>query len=498
MKKVKFFAVMLAAVFAGGVGAYMVIKFTGDDKERVVTVLETPQGTPVHFTSYTKEGYPDLTYAAENAVKAVVSVETRQAVESRRSSGTESDIFEWFFGIPRGDQGMPGQQQEPQQRYVTGGGSGVIISPDGYIVSNNHVVESASELHITLFDGRNYTAKLIGTDPYTDIALLKIEADDLPYLAFGDSEQLRLGEWVLAIGSPIGLNSTITAGIVSAKSRSLGVYSGTGIESFIQTDAAVNPGNSGGPLVNTSGEVVGINSVIKSETGSFIGYSFAVPSSIVKRVITDIKEYGVFQRPYMGIQMSVIDKYFVERAGKEFGITEVGDGGVVVVEVDPDGAAHAAGIRKGDILESIDDVEIHSSSQVQEVVSRRYPGDKIKVSVKRDGKMKHFEVVLRNRAGNEQIIKQDAVNLTNDLGGQFSEINDRIKRNLKIEYGISVTRVKAGRMLDKAGIRAGFVITHINEKPIRSVADLSKIIDTVETIDGVYQDGRFWRYKLSN
>ncbi|MCD7964130.1 MAG: trypsin-like peptidase domain-containing protein [Rikenellaceae bacterium] len=487
MKKVTVFFILLAVMLAGGITAYTVQKITSDNKQGSVAFLDYTKDVPVQFTSYTKESYPDLTYAAENAVQAVVSIE-KVSMSNRRSSNDMEDMLErWFFGTPRGGQGgsVP--------REVRSSGSGVIISSDGYIVSNNHVVENATELKVTLNDKRTFTAQLVGTDPSTDLALLKIDEEGLPFLPFGSSENLRLGEWVLAIGTPFSLQSTVTAGIVSAKARNLGIIENMGIESFIQTDAAVNPGNSGGALVNTAGELVGINTLIKTETGSFIGYSFAVPSSIVKRVIVDLKEYGVFQRAFLGITMSEINGRFIENFGEEYGIKEIGEGGVFIVETDPNGGAHEAGIRKGDIVTELDGVKITSSAQIQELVAQHRPGDNLKVSVKREGKMKHFDVVLRNRAGRTEIIKADDVNLNVDLGGKFEEINDKIKKELKIEHGIRVKSVTGG-ILEKAGVKQGYIITHINDTPIRSVSDLYKITSEVQSIDGVYPDGRFSRY----
>ena len=328
MKKVILFASVVAvAMIAGGVTAYTV--GAANEKnytQNYATAFGEQAGN--HFTSYQADKYPDLTYAAENAVKGVVNIEVIQEIKSRSNSrfGGGFDPFFEFFGIPQGYE----QQQQPRQQ--RSGGSGVIISPDGYIVTNNHVVEKASEVKVTLNDKRSFTAKVIGTDPLTDVALIKIDATDLPNIPFGESDSLRLGEWVLAIGSPYGLQSTVTAGIISAKARNLEVIpSQFAIESFIQTDAAVNPGNSGGALVNTRGQLVGINTVIKSPTGSFAGYSFAVPNSIVKKVVVDLKEYGVVQRALLGVTVQEINENFIEQRGKETGITEAG--GVYVVSI---------------------------------------------------------------------------------------------------------------------------------------------------------------------
>ncbi len=368
MKKVTLFATVVAAsMLAGGVTAYTIGQVAGNDT-RTYTPAAFGEQAGNHFTSYEADKYPDLTYAAENAVKGVVNIEVTKEVKSSRNSrfggGGGFDPFFEFFGIPQGSFEQP---QQPQQQ--RGGGSGVIISPDGYIVTNNHVVEDASEVKVTLNDNRTFTAKVIGTDPTTDVALVKIDATDLPNIPFGESDALRLGEWVLAIGSPYGLQSTVTAGIISAKARNLDIIpSQFRIESFIQTDAAVNPGNSGGALVNTRGELVGINTVIKSPTGSFAGYSFAVPTSIVKKVVVDLKEYGVVQRAMLGVTFQEINDAFIEQRGKETGINE--KGGVYVVEVDPEGAAHAAGIRKGDVIIGIQELSIDNSSKLLEEIAK--------------------------------------------------------------------------------------------------------------------------------
>ncbi len=490
MKKVTIIGILAAAALTGGLTAYSVQKLT--DGRQKAFIVEYNDKVPTHFTSYEKDNYPDLTYAAENAVQAVVSIEARREVGGSSYGGgggyEEWDPFFQFFGIPQ----QRGQVIPREQR---AGGSGVIITADGYIVTNNHVVEGADDLRVTLNDKRSFKAKLIGTDPASDIALVKVEGSDLPFLPFGSSDDLRLGEWVLAIGTPFSLNSTVTAGIVSAKARNLNMnpnqYS---IDSFIQTDAAVNPGNSGGALVNTKGELVGINTVIKSPTGSYAGYSFAVPTSIVKKVVTDIREYGVVQRAMLGISFQEINDAFLERMGEETGIEEAG--GVYVAQVDPEGAAHAAGIREGDVITDIDGTRIDGSATLLELIAKHRPNDRVNVTVKRGSAVKHFDVVLRNKAGKTELLPRDAVDLTADLGGTFAEVSARAKKELKIEGGIRVASVKEGGILSRLRIRPGYVITHINERPIRSVSDLNKITSKVESIDGVYPDGRFVTYSL--
>ena len=493
MKKALLLLGMIAAGAAsGGVVAWSILS----PAEKNGTHVVTPQSGAVsddpfsqagtHFTSYQAEQYPDLTYAAENAVKAVVNIEVVQEIEVPER---QYDPFFEFFGIPQ--QGRRG----PSTQERRGGGSGVIISADGYIVTNNHVVDEATRLRVKLSDGRTFDAKVIGTDPTTDVALVKIEAEDLPTLPFGSSDSLRLGEWVLAIGSPYNLQSTITAGIVSAKARQLDVIpSEFRIESFIQTDAAVNPGNSGGALVNTRGELVGINTVIKTMTGSYVGYSFAVPETIVRKVVVDLKEYGVVQRAMLGIMFRPVDQDFLDSEGKELGIKELG--GIYVASVVEGGSASEAGIRKGDIILSIDGVKVNDSATVQELIARRRPNDKVKISVKRDGDVKQIDVTLRNKAGKTELITKEDVDVVEALGGKFADAGTKLCRELDIRGGVQVVGVKSDGILARARVKQGFVITHINDRPVYAVSDLERMTEKVRSIDGIYPNGRSASYML--
>ena len=484
-----FAGLIAAAVGIGGGATYLMMENgrTVRPQERVVEkVVEVEKAPPARFAAYRSADYPDLTYAAEHAVDAVVNIEVTQQVSSRGM-----DPFLEFFGIPQGY--SRGGEYAPRE--VKAGGSGVIISPDGYIVTNHHVVENATELKVKLYDGRTFRAEVVGTDPTTEVALIRIEGENLPTLAFGDSDALRLGEWVLAIGSPFDLQSTITAGIVSAKSRNLGaIPNHNRVESIIQTDAAVNPGNSGGALVNTRGELVGINTLIKSQTGTYMGYSFAIPSAIVRKVAADLKEYGVVQRALLGVSYREIDEEFVETFGEEYGIGEAG--GVYVAEVVPDGAARAAGIRKGDVITAIDGIQLGNNTNLTEIMSRYRPNDKVIISVKRDGKTKQFEVALRNKAGKAEPLPREWVDAGESLGGRFADINDRTRRELRIDHGIRVTEVRPGGVLARARVKEGFVITHLNDRPVRSVSDLDKITGPVTYIEGVYPNGRAISYSL--
>ncbi|MEG0252903.1 MAG: trypsin-like peptidase domain-containing protein, partial [Muribaculaceae bacterium] len=370
---------------------------------------------------------------------------------------------------------------------------GVIISEDGYIVTNNHVVDGAEKLEITLNDNRTFNAKVIGTDATTDIALIKIEAKKLPTVTFGDSDGLRIGEWVLAVGNPFGFTSTVTAGIVSAKARS--ISSAThgrpiGIESFIQTDAAVNPGNSGGALVNIDGLLVGINTAIYSQTGNYAGYSFAIPSSIVKKVITDIKQYGAVQRAVLGISFSEL----TSDIAKEKGITAVNEG-IYVGKITDRSAAMEAGLKEGDVITRINDVAIKNSGTMQEQMSKFRPGDKINVTYIRDNKSHSVNIVLRNNQGDTSVTK--SADLLN-LGCAFKELDATKKSELQISQGLEVVGIKDGRFKN-AGIKNGFVITDINNVPVSTREDVEKIFkaimadnqsDKVMFITGMYPTGR--------
>ena len=476
---------------AGGLTAWTVSADRGGSVAYIEREVERTPALGTQFTSYQAEQYPDLTYAAENAVKAVVNIEAIQQVEMPQRRGGYDPFLE-FFGIPqdygRGD-------GRPQYREQRAGGSGVIISGDGYIVTNNHVVDGASKLKVKLNDGRSFDAKLIGKDSATDLALLKVEAKGLPTLAFGSSDALRLGEWVLAIGSPFDLQSTITAGIVSAKARQLGaIPNDFRIESFIQTDAAVNPGNSGGALVNTHGELVGINTLIKSQTGSYVGYSFAIPESIVRKVVVDLKEFGVVQRALLGVQFRVVDQDFLDTEGKELGIKDLG--GAYVAAVVEGGAASEAGIRKGDVILDIDGVKIVEPSTLQEQIAKRRPNDTVKLSVKRDGKVKQFDVTLRNKAGKTELVTKEDVDVVDALGGKFADAGAKLCRELDIKGGVQVVGIKADGILARARVKQGFVITHINDRPVYSLGDMQRMTEKVRSIDGVYPNGRSASYTL--
>ena len=397
-----------------------------------------------------------------------------------------------FFGDGFGG-GAP-QQRAPQEAT----GSGVIISDDGYIVTNNHVIENADKIEVILEDKRSYTAKLIGKDPTTDLALLKVEEKSLPFIRLGDSDKLKIGEWVLAVGNPYDLTSTVTAGIVSAKARNINILRGKenfAIESFIQTDAAVNPGNSGGALVNLKGELIGINTAIASPTGSYSGYSFAVPVGIVKKVMDDLLKFGEVQRGLLGINIQDV----TAGLAKEKGIKDVK--GVYVGGVNETGAAKEAGIKTGDVILRIDGHEVNSSSELQEAIGRHRPGDMVGITLNRDDKTIELSAKLKNRMGNTDVVKVTDGKYSSSLGAEFANLEASEKKKLKLEGGVKVLKLKDGK-LREAGMRDGFIITQINKAKIRDTDDLNKQLEKPRKggvlIEGVYPNGQSEFYALGN
>ncbi|MGL4293992.1 MAG: Do family serine endopeptidase [Bacteroidales bacterium] len=440
-----------------------------------------------HMASSTGSVNTDFTQAAEMTVNAVVHIKST-VMAAERISG--DPFFDLFFGN-RGGQGQP----QPKVGY----GSGVIISSDGYIVTNNHVIDNSDEIEVTLNDNRKFKATLVGTDPATDIALLKVEQDNLPIIKFGNSDDLKVGEWVLAVGNPFMLNSTVTAGIVSAKARSIGIMGNSqkmGIESFIQTDAAVNPGNSGGALVNTNGELIGINTAIFSQTGNYAGYSFAVPSSIVSKVVTDIKQFGTVQRAVLGISIGDINADLAKE--KDLKVID----GVYVAGVNNNSAAALAGIKEGDVISAINGVKVKNVAQLQEQVNRYRPGDKIQVTIQRGAKSENVTVTLKNQSGNTDVVKQQGLD---GLGATFNDLKDADKSRLGIRNGVQVTEISDGKFKN-AGMRKGFIIMKINDMRVGTVKDVEKIYkdltagrngqEPVMFIAGIYPNGKTAYYAI--
>ncbi len=437
----------------------------------------------------------DLTYAAEKSLPAVVHIKNVQNSKVQ-TVDVQSDPFSDFFSDPFGFFGNPGrgnggtQKRKIQTQPRASSGSGVIISTDGYIVTNNHVVDGADELTVTLNDNREFSARIIGTDKTTDLALIKVDAKDLPAITIGSSDKLKVGEWVLAVGNPFNLNSTVTAGIVSAKARSLGA---NGVESFIQTDAAINQGNSGGALVNTSGELVGINAMLYSQTGSYSGYGFAIPTTIMNKVVADIKQYGNVQRAFLGIQGQDVRPYLdmQKEDGKELDLGT--NEGVYVAKVDDDGAGAAAGLKAGDVITAIDGKKLTKMAELQEMMAGKRPGDKVSITFLRNKKSSTVNVVLKNAQGNTNVVKTADLDI---LGANFREIIAAQKSQLNTNYGLEVIKVNNGAMKD-AGIAKGFIIQRANDQTIRTLDELQKVVkeastskDPVLYIQGIYPTGK--------
>jgi len=431
----------------------------------------------------------DLTKAAENSVHAVVHIKSTQ--ESKTQTVTVRDPFYEFFGDMFGNRG--GQQRQVQTPERVGFGSGVIISSDGYIVTNNHVIDKADVISVKLNDGREFKGRIIGTDPSTDLALVKIEGEDLPTIPVGDSNQLKIGEWVLAVGNPFNMASTVTAGIVSAKARSLGVYN-NGVESFIQTDAAINQGNSGGALVNAQGELVGINSVLYSPTGAYSGYGFAIPTSIMTKVIADLKQYGTVQRAMLGIKGTPIDdeQQLMDEKTKEQ-VKELGASEGVWVREIVEGGSAAGVLQENDVIIGIDGKRVKNFAGLQEALAQHRPGDKVTVKILRDKKEKDVEMTLKNEQGTTKVVKDTGMEI---LGAAFREVPQETKQQLRLNGGLEVTGVTEGKMKE-AGVRKGFIILKANGQSVKTVEQLEEIVkqasrstEPVLFLNGVFPSGK--------
>lgn len=462
------------------------------------------KGAPQEFirTAQSSVFENDFTKAAESTVNSVVCI---KSYTTRPGGGYASDgydpfggMFDFFFG-PQQRQQQPRQQKKKQEPVQSGLGSGVILSADGYIVTNNHVIDGAEKVEVLLNDNSTYEAKIIGTDEATDLALLKISADNLHAITFGDSETLKVGEWVIAVGNPFGFNSTVTAGIVSAKARSLNHSGrgGMGIESYIQTDAALNPGNSGGALVNLKGELVGINSAIYSNTGSYSGFSFAIPTTIVKKVITDIRTYGSVQRAVLGCTIAEL----TSELAKEKGITAV-KSGLLIHDVNDRSTAKELGLQENDVLTAINGVQVKNKAELVEQLNKFRPGDKISVTYYRDNKRITKEATLRNTQGNTDITKKGDFS---ELGCAFMKISDETKKSLGISAGVQVTGLRNGSFKD-SGLKDGFVITEINGTTVNSSDDVEYLYnnimksdddDKVMFITGYYPTGKKYYYAVN-
>ena len=471
---------MCVGAFALSTGAFIKVNASP-------AVEAVPSGQPI-----------DLTYAAEKALPAVVHIKYVQNSKVQ-TVDVQEDPFSDFFG-PFGFFGNPDQGNGRQKRRVQtpkkeATGSGVIISPDGYIVTNNHVVNGADELIVTLNDNREYSARIIGTDPNTDLALIKVNGKNLPTLPIGDSDNLKVGEWVLAVGNPYNLSSTVTAGIVSAKARSMGGEGSNGpqISSFIQTDAAINPGNSGGALVNAKGELVGINAMLYSQTGSYSGYGFAIPTTIMVKVVDDLKKYGTVQRAVLGIRggdvLNYINAQKDEKKDVDLGTNE----GVYVAEVTEGSSAAAAGIVKGDVITEADGKKITKMSELQELLSKKRPGEKITLTYLHN-KSKHSKTVtLKNAQGNTKVIKTADLDV---LGASFRPVTEQQKKEFDLTFGLEVTKVEKGA-IKSGGIEQGFIMLYANDTPLKSLSDLQELVKSASTsqdpvliIKGIWPSGK--------
>ena len=471
---------MCVGAFALSTGAFIKVNASP-------AIEAVPSGQPI-----------DLTYAAEKALPAVVHIKYVQNSKVQ-TVDVQEDPFSDFFG-PFGFFGNPDQGNGRQKRRVQtpkkeATGSGVIISPDGYIVTNNHVVNGADELTVTLNDNREYSARIIGTDPNTDLALIKVNGKNLPTLPIGDSDNLKVGEWVLAVGNPYNLSSTVTAGIVSAKARSMGGEGSNGpqISSFIQTDAAINPGNSGGALVNAKGELVGINAMLYSQTGSYSGYGFAIPTTIMVKVVDDLKKYGTVQRAVLGIRggdvLNYINAQKDEKKDVDLGTNE----GVYVAEVTEGSSASAAGIVKGDVITEADGKKITKMSELQELLSKKRPGENVTLTYLHN-KSKHSKTVtLKNAQGNTKVIKTADLDV---LGASFRPVTEQQKKEFDLTFGLEVTKVEKGA-IKSGGIEQGFIMLYANDTPLKSLSDLQELVKSASTsqdpvliIKGIWPSGK--------
>ena len=500
----------LLTAFVGGalaLGGYKLIEnkyadnMSIEDKQKVYFTSNPLSVSP----NLSSAGEADFTTAAAQVTPAVVYIRTTYQNQDNGSQDQMQQLFGDMFG----------QRMRPQGPQMASG-SGVIISPDGYIVTNNHVVEKADKIQITTNDHRNYLAKVIGTDPNTDLALIKIDAANLPIVKLGNSDAVRVGEWVLAVGNPFKLTSTVTAGIVSAKGRGIGIIGSedndqrqqqqspfggrrsqlqgerlnTGIESFIQTDAAINPGNSGGALVNTKGELIGINSAIASQTGSYEGYGFAIPVNLAKKVLNDIEKYGSVKRGYVGVSFRELD----QDVANELHIDHTY--GLYINKVLAGSGAAQAGIQQGDIITKVEGKPAYESSDLQETVGRLQPGDKINLTLAREGSEKNVVVTLKADAGDRSrtaVVSKSAAELYNKLGASFQPLTPAQKAKFHVNNGVIVTQVRQGHMFDSFEVPVGSVITSINKQPINNTADIDRVITNLKNgnliISGYYPDG---------
>jgi serine protease Do len=459
----------IAIAIAGGIvalGSYQLLE--NSPQEKIVREIVSMPSQQVAHTSATS--LPSFVQASKSSINAVVHIKTIGQGQVKQ----QMDPFNFFFG--------PGDQGIQPKREFEGSGSGVILSSDGYIVTNNHVIKGANQIEVVLNDRRTYKGAIVGKDPNTDIALIKIDEGNLPFIPMGNSDAISVGEWVLAIGNPFNLTSTVTAGIVSAKGRNINILQNQfAIESFIQTDAAVNPGNSGGALVTQNGELIGINTAIASTTGAFAGYSFAVPVNMIRKITDDLKSFGTVQRAFIGIKIAEVSESAAEENGME------DRNGVMVAAIADNGAAAEAGLKEGDIITHIENVKVNTIPKLQEIVSGFRPGDKLGVKILREGKLEEFSLTLKNKNGNTAMIKAEAT----VLGATLAEIDDETKKRLNIEEGVIVESISSGALMNQ-GIKSGFIITKIDNEEVDSAKEVESILSTKKggvLIEGYYTNG---------
>ncbi len=476
---------LIAAYYMGWMGSQ---RFT----------IEHVNATPVKGALFTAnergEIVPlDFTQTSEKVLNSVVHITSTQVMAARGNAPQheffEDDLFERFFG-PQFRFEFPRQPEGPQAR--TGSGSGVIISQDGYIVTNNHVIAEASDIEVALNDNRSYKAELVGTDPTTDLALLKIEEKGLPTLVFMNSDEVKVGEWVMAVGNPFNLNATVTAGIVSAKARNINILRDQfAIESFIQTDAAINPGNSGGALVDLEGRLIGINTAIASPTGTYSGYGFAIPSNIVRKVVEDLVEFGTVQRGFIGAMIRTVDNQLAQ--AKDLAVVQ----GVLIDSLVSGGAAEKAGIKAGDVIVGVEGKTIHTTSELLGMIGSHRPGDRLNIKVNRFGKEKEYQVTLNNKEGSTSRIRAETASYHKDLGVHFKVLSKEEAHKYGIDGGLAVDKIGPGAIRKQTDIREGFVITRVDRQRVRSLDELEKVLAQREggiLLEGIYpgQTGTYY------
>lgn len=487
----KRFAVLVLAAILGSAFTIATARWWNPASEgvRIEHVNSVPASRVGYSVSENGETSPlDFTATAEKVTKAVVNIRsTTQGLSMSRGPEQDTDPFQFFFG--------PNQRQRGPSQST---GSGVIINKDGYIVTNNHVVQNADVVDVTLYDNRSFKAEVVGTDPDTDLALIRINQKDLPYLSFVNSDQSKVGEWVLAVGNPFNLTSTVTAGIISAKGRNIGIInrensSGeqgnttTAIESFIQTDAAINPGNSGGALVNLNGGLLGINTAIASPTGAYSGYGFAIPSNIVSKIVEDLLAFGTVQRGWLGVQVRSIDSELVKE--KNLPVTD----GAYISDFAEKSAAKEAGLKAGDVVVKLDETPIKSSTALIEFIGQKRPGDKVKVVVNREGKELIYNVTLKNKDGKLGTVTREAPNSVTSLGLELEDADPKVLKRLDLPSGVEVKSLGNGRVARYTDMREGFIITRVDDKVVKTAKEVNDILKAKKpgdlvTFSGVYED----------